>query len=96
MPVAIKSRFTLSSNVSMIKCLTGTDAEVLEFVVPSKSKITKKPLRQLEFPKHAIIGGVIRGTSSFIANGDTQIQDHDHVVVFALPAAFHKLDKFFN
>jgi len=90
------SRFTLSSNVSMIKCLTGTDAEVLEFVVPSDSKITKRPLRDLKFPKSAIIGGVIRGNSSFIANGNTQIQAHDHVVVFALPSAFTKLDKFFN
>jgi trk system potassium uptake protein TrkA len=90
------SRFTLSSNVSMIKCLTGTDAEVLEFVVSANSKITRKPLRDLKFPKAAIIGGVIRGNSSFIANGDTQIQAHDHVVVFALPSAFIKLDKFFN
>ncbi len=90
------SRFTQSSKVSMIKCLTGTDAEVLEFVVAPNSKITKNPLRDLKFPKDAIVGGVIRGHSSFIANGDTQIQSNDHVVVFALPTAFKKLDKFFN
>ncbi len=48
------------------------------------------------FPKDAVIGGVIRERSSFIAIGDTQIHANDRVVVFALPSALHKVDKFFN
>ncbi len=90
------SRFTQNAKVSMIKCLTGTDAEVMEYVVSPDSLITKCPLRDMKFPKDAIVGGVIRGNSSFIANGDTLIQPHDHVVVFSLPSAFSSLDKFFS
>ncbi len=90
------SRFTQAAQVSMIKCLTGTDAEVLEYVVQPGSKITKGLLKDLHFPKGAIVGGVIRGSHSFIAKGDTQIKDFDHVVVFSLPESVLNLDKLFN
>lgn len=89
-------RFTMTADVPSFLCLTGIDAEVLEFVVKKDSKITKGSLRDVEFPKDAVIGGVIRDRSSFIAVGDTQIQPHDRVVVFALPAALKKVDEFFN
>jgi trk system potassium uptake protein TrkA len=88
--------FTASENVSSIKCLTGTDAEVLEFIAKEDSKITKAALNQVDFPKGSIIGGVIRDKSSFIANGYTLIQANDKVVVFALPEAISKVGKFFN
>jgi len=90
------SRFTQTARVSMIKCLTGTDAEVLEYIVQANSGITKVVLKDLNFPKGAIVGGVIRGNNSFIAKGDTLIQAEDHVVVFALPEAFGALEKLFN
>lgn len=89
-------RFTQAAKVSMIKCLTGTNAEVLEFVVAPDSKITLSPLKDMKFPKDATIGGVIRGNSSFIAQGDTHIHPKDKVVVFALPSALQKLEKFFS
>jgi trk system potassium uptake protein TrkA len=88
--------FTASETVTSIKYLTGTEAEVLEFVVNQDSKITKGALNQIDFPKDSIIGGVIRDKSSFIANGYTVIQPNDRVVVFALPSAINKVGKFFN
>ncbi len=90
------SRFTMSAEVTSIKCLTGTDAEVLEFAVKPGSRATRVPLRELEFPKDSIIGGVVRGDEAFIAKGDSQIRPNDHVVVFALPSAIGKIDSFFN
>jgi len=89
-------RFTMAADVPSVLCLTGSDAEVLEFIVKENSKITKKSLREIDFPKDAIIGGVIRDEESFIATGDTVIYPQDHVVVFALPTALKKVDKFFN
>lgn len=90
------SRFTMSAEVSTIKCLTGTDAEVLEFVVKPGARATKSLIRDMEFPKDSIIGGVVRGDKAFIAKGDTQIEPNDHVVVFALPGAIGRIDDFFN
>jgi trk system potassium uptake protein TrkA len=89
-------RFTISSEISSIRCLTGTDAEVMEFMVKPGSKITTGPLRDLKFPEDAIIGGVIRGKSSFIADGSSEIKPNDKVVVFALPSVIPKIAKFFN
>lgn len=88
-------RFTLSNKVRSIKVLNGTDAEVLEFIVNSKSRITSGKIRDLNFPEDAIIGGVIRGSETFIVDGDSEIKPYDHVVVFAHPTAVSKVDKFF-
>ena len=88
-------RFTLSNNVQSIKCLNGSDAEILEFIANPNSSITKDKIRYLGFPKDAIIGGVIRGNHSYIALGDTEIKPYDRVVVFALPSALKKVNKFF-
>jgi trk system potassium uptake protein TrkA len=88
-------RFTLSNKVQSIKCLNGSDAEILEFIVNPNSLITKDKIRNLGFPKDAIIGGIIRGNHSYIALGDTEIKAYDRVVVFALPSALKKVNKFF-
>lgn len=88
-------RFTLSNKVRSIKCLNGSDAEILEFIVNPNSLITTGPVKDLDFPKEAIIGGIIRGNESFIAKGNTNIKPYDRVVVFALPTALAKVNKFF-
>jgi trk system potassium uptake protein TrkA len=89
-------RFTMSEEVSNIKCLTGTDAEVLEFLVKPDAPVTQGTLAEINFPREAIIGGVIRGKKAFIAHGDTRIKPYDRVVVFALPGVIHTIGKFFN
>lgn len=89
-------KFTMSAEVETMKCLTGSDADVLEFVAKKDSKITKESLRNIDFPKDAIVGGIIRGNKSFIATGDSIIEADDRVVVFALPSAVKKLDNLFN
>jgi trk system potassium uptake protein TrkA len=88
-------RFTTSDTVSAVTCLTGTEAEVLEFAVRENTKITQASLNQINFPKDSMVGGVIREESSFIANGYTLIKPGDKVVVFALPSAISKVSKFF-
>ena len=89
-------KFTLSNKVRFIKYMSGTDAEILEFIVAPDTKITKVPLKDMGFPKNAIIGGIIRGNESFIAVGDTHIQAYDRVAVFALPEAVKEVDRFFR
>ncbi|MEA3317951.1 MAG: Trk system potassium transporter TrkA, partial [Bacteroidota bacterium] len=89
-------KYTLGADVSSVKCLTGSDAEILEFIAKPKSKIVNILLRDLAFPKDAIVGGVIRDKKSFIADGNTEILPNDRVAVFALPSAVKKLEKLFN
>lgn len=89
-------KYTLGAEISQAKCLTASDAEVFEFIAKEGSKITEYPIKDLSFPDDAKIGGIIRGSKGYVAKGDTHIQENDKVVVFALPSAIKKLDKFFK
>ncbi len=89
-------KFTLNAAISKVKCLTASDAEVFEFIAKQDTKITDKPLKYIDFPEEAVIGGYIRNDSGYIANGDTLIQEGDKVVVFTLPSGIKKLERFFK
>jgi len=89
-------RFTLNAEISKVKCLTATDAEVFEFIAKPNARILQKPLSQLDFPSEAIIGGYIRDNKGFIAQPNTKIQVGDKVVVFTLPTGIRKLEKYFK
>lgn len=89
-------RFTMNTDVQAIKCLTGSDAEVLEFIAKPDSPVTKSPIKDLPFPKDAMIGGIVRGEEAFIAVGNFEIKAYDRVVVFALPDAIANIGKLFN
>ncbi len=89
-------QFTMGAEVTSIKCLSGIDAEVMEFVAKPNSPVTKKIISKLKIPSGAIIGGIVRGNKSYIAIGDFQILENDKVVIFTLPEATHKIGKLFN
>lgn len=89
-------KMTLSNKVRFVKYMSGTEAEILEYIVSPGSAITKCTLKDLDFPQNAIVGGVIRGNDYFIAVGDTKIEAYDRVTVFALPSAVKEIDKLFR
>ena len=89
-------KFTLSGKARFVKYMSGTSAEIIEYTVSPGSPITKGPLKSINFPKSAVIGGVIRGSESFIAIGDTVIEAYDRVAIFALPQNIKEIDKFFK
>jgi trk system potassium uptake protein len=89
-------KMTLSNKVRFIKYMRGTEAEILEYIVAPDSIITRKVLKDTDFPQDAIVGGVIRGNDYFIAVGDTRIEAYDRVVVFALPQAVKEVDRMFR
>ena len=89
-------RHTSNPNVTQVKYMAGTEAEIIEFNVPANSKITRGTLRSLEFPRDAIVGGGTRDGVPFIATGDTIINANDKVVVFTLPSGYEALSKFFT
>ena len=89
-------KFTLSDKVRSVRYISGTDAEVLEYTAAPDSRITRGTLKEIDFPKNAIIGGVIRGGESFIAVGHSRIEAYDRVAVFALPEAVKEVDRMFK
>ncbi|HNU78717.1 MAG TPA: TrkA C-terminal domain-containing protein, partial [Prolixibacteraceae bacterium] len=89
-------RFTLNAEISNVKCLTSSEAEVFEFIAKPGTRIIEKPVRELDFPSEAKLGGIIRGDQGFVASGNMQVQEGDKVVVFTVPSGMKKLEKFFK
>ncbi|PID70969.1 MAG: Trk system potassium transporter TrkA [Flavobacteriales bacterium] len=83
-------------DVLEIATLNNLDLEIMEFKVREKSKITKKPVKDLDFPRDATIGGVIRDGKGIIPLGDVFIKPNDKVVVSCLSEIVRKVEKFFD
>ncbi len=75
--------------------LNNINAEILEFEVKPTSKVTGKIIRNLDFPRAATIGGVVRDGKGIIALGGFEIQAGDRVVVCCLPEAIPKIERLF-
>ena len=89
------SRFIRKGEVVELTRLNNLNAEILEFVVKDSSKVCEAIIRDLDFPRSAIIGGVIRNGQGLIALGDFEIQPGDRVVVCCTPDAITKIEKLF-
>ena len=89
-------RYTMGAEVTSLKCLSGIDADALELIARPGSVVTRKPIKKLNIPEGAIIGGIVRSDKAYIATSDFQILEGDKVVVFALPSALHKVEKLFH
>ncbi len=88
-------RYIRKGEVVAMTKLNNMNAELLEFQVNNNSKITEKKIKNLDFPRSAIIGGVIRNDVGSIPLGDFQIEVGDKVVVCCLPRAITDVEKFF-
>ena len=89
-------RYIRKGEVLEVTILNDINVEILEFKAHKESKITSKKIKDLKFPRNAIIGGVIRNDKGVIALGDFQIQKDDKVVVCCFPGTISKVEKFFN
>ncbi len=86
----------LDADSSNAKCLALSDAEVAELVPKEGSKITRAAVKDLKLPSDLTIGGLVRNGQGMVVNGNTWIQPNDHVVIFGLDTALHKIEKLFN
>ena len=89
-------KFVRKGNVSSVANLHGTNAEIIEFVVKSNTKITKKSINKLNFPPNSNIAGVIRDGVPIIPFGDFQLMENDKTIVFSLTESIKEIEKFFQ
>ena len=88
-------RFIRKGNILELNKLNNMNAEVLEFLVSSNSKVIGKKIKDINFPRSAIIGGVIRDDKGLIALGDFQIKEGDKVLICSLYEGISKVEKLF-
>ncbi|MGB5190817.1 Trk system potassium transporter TrkA [Robiginitalea sp.] len=88
-------RYVRRGEVVALTRLNNLNAEILEFVVKPTSEVAGARIREIDFPREAIIGGVIRNDKGIIALGDFMIEEGDRVVVCCLPNAIREIEKLF-
>lgn len=86
----------LDADSSTSKCLALADAEVAELEARAGSKITRSPVKDLSLPKELTLAGLIRNGEGMLITGNTHIEPGDHVLVFCLSGALHKVERLFN
>ncbi|MDR0977407.1 MAG: Trk system potassium transporter TrkA [Prevotellaceae bacterium] len=86
----------LDADVNNLKSLTFANADVAELTAKEGSRITKYPVKDIDFPKGVTIGGLVRGGEGIVVEGNTRIQAGDHVIIFCLSTLLiRKIEKYF-
>jgi trk system potassium uptake protein TrkA len=88
-------RYVRKGEVVAMTKLNNMNAELLEFIVSHTSQVCNKAIKNLDFPRSAIIGGVIRNNEGMIALGEFVIRSGDRIVVCCLPQSISKVEKLF-
>ncbi len=89
-------RMVHRSEILSMDLVEGGEAEVVEFQVPERSRVLKKPLAALKFPRQSIVGAVIRGDETRVPTGGFQFQLDDRALVFTLVEALPELERIFR
>ena len=90
------ARFIVNADAVSSKWLSGTNAEVIEFVVGKWSQASRKPIGNLSLPNGATIGGIVRGKECILPTRETQLKAKDRVVVFSLPNVTEQVARLFK
>ena len=88
-------RYIRRGEVLALTRLNNLNAEILEFEVKATSLVNGEIIKELNFPREASIGGVVREGRGIIALGDFKILEGDKVVVCCLPKAIPRIEKLF-
>jgi len=89
-------RYIRQGEVLDLTSIHGVDAEILEYEVSESSYIAEKELKDVDFPKSAIVGGVIRKGQGHTTMGGFQFKPKDRVVVLSKPECIGKVERLFK
>ncbi|MDN5347134.1 MAG: trk/ktr system potassium uptake protein [Clostridia bacterium] len=89
-------KYVMRGEIVSVSLLGQDKAEMIEFIAPQGCRVAGKPLKQINFPRHAIIGAIARGEEVIVPGGNDFIMPGDHVIVFALPEAVANVQNFFG
>ncbi len=81
--VSAVQRLVQYQQVASIASLPGINGQFIEYVAPGQMQDHAQSLRDVRFPRKAIVGAVLHGDEVAIPTGDTNISAGDRVVIFA-------------
>lgn len=86
-------QFLRRGKILSVSTLPDENAEAFEAVALETSDLVGRPLKDINFPKEAIIGAVVRDSQVIIPGGKTVIHPGDRVTIFTLTSAIPKVEK---
>ncbi len=82
--------------VKEVYSIGDAEAEVIEAHVMNSAPIAGMKVRDIDFPKGALLGAVQKRSEVIRPNGDTKIEDGDTVVIFCLSEDVPKVEILFQ
>jgi len=86
-------QFIRKGKVLSVASFTKENAEAIEIIAMDTSDLVNRPLRDIKFPRGAIIGAVVRDKEIIIPTGETIILPGDRVIIFTLTSAIPSVEK---
>jgi trk system potassium uptake protein TrkA len=83
-------------SVAAVATFLHGDVEVLEFAVSDDSACNGATVADLDIPKGALVGAIVRDGKPQIARGRSTLRDRDHVVVIARPDSVDRVTALFG
>ena len=79
--------------VASVTAIQGEDAEAIEFEALETSEIVGKPLKDIKFPRQALIAAIVRQNDVIIPTGQSVIEPQDHIIIITHRAAVPHVEK---
>ena len=89
-------RLLRTGNVLKDVLIKDIDAEVLELVVDSKSKVCNKKISAINFPRETVVGAIVRSGKVVLPKGNVIIEAGDDVVIFSQPESIPQIESLFS
>lgn len=86
-------QYVRRGGVQAVATLKGVDAEAIEFEIGPRAPIVNRPLRDVSFPKQAVIGAIIREGAVISPRGDDLLQPGDKAFIFAASGAVAEIER---
>lgn len=72
-------------DIVSVTLFEGAKAEAIELDISSGCRLNGKRLRDIKFPRPALVGAVVRNGHPFVPNGDSILNVGDQIILFTLP-----------
>ncbi|MCD6547920.1 MAG: Trk system potassium transporter TrkA [Thermodesulfobacterium sp.] len=86
-------RYLRKGDVLSLTAVAENKVEIMEVLGSYKSSIVNKALKDIKFPKNAVIGAIVRGGEIIIPKGEDIIKEGDKLVIFALKDSIKDVEK---
>ncbi len=90
------ARYILHGGAVSVALLGKEDAQVIEFIVGPSARVGKHTVGEIDWPKGAKVGAVIRGDDVIIPPDTTPVQPGDHVIVVSALSVIPSVERIFK